>query len=328
MSKLMRHAFAILVLLVLQLNIPAASQQKTADAGPVSRDSQTIIGWATTCTIARGYVRIDDPSAGMATTGSPSNSTGKADNIIVSLGDGGIAVVGFHEPIRNNPGADFAVFENSFDGKYLELAFVEVSSDSIRWVRFPSISLTPTNVQTDGFGTTDPENLYNLAGKYRALFGTPFDLSDLADSTGIDLDNILYIRIVDVIGSINPLWGSSDSQGNMINDPWPTPFPQSGFDLDAIAVVDGNILGTDDIEIKGISLLYPIPAQQFLNVVNISPLTAQLTIAGIAGTTVLTATITEGTTTLNIAHLSPGLFIATIEFADGKRTTTRFIKAL
>ena len=43
--------------------------------------------------------------------------------------------------------------------------------------------------------------------------------------------------MVDVVGSIDPMYGTRDSLGNLINDPWPTPFATGGFDLDAVAVL-------------------------------------------------------------------------------------------
>jgi hypothetical protein len=36
--------------------------------------------------------------------------------------------------------------------------------------------------------------------------------------------------------------GSRDSKGNIINDPWPTNFASSGFDLDAVGVINQGIL--------------------------------------------------------------------------------------
>jgi hypothetical protein len=43
---------------------------------------------------------------------------------------------------------------------------------------------------------------------------------------------------VDVVGSITPAYATYDSQGNMVNDPWPTPYSSSGFDLDAVGVIN------------------------------------------------------------------------------------------
>jgi hypothetical protein len=51
------------------------------------------------------------------------------------------------------PGYDFAIFENGFPfgsgSFYLELAFVEVSSDGKHFVRFNAISNTDTTQQID-----------------------------------------------------------------------------------------------------------------------------------------------------------------------------------
>jgi hypothetical protein len=86
----------------------------------------------------------------------------------------------------------------------------------------------------------DATQLNNLAGKYINGYGTPFDLSDIANNILLDKNNITHVKIVDCVGSINNEYASRDSHGNKINDPWPTPFANSGFDLDAIGVIHQN----------------------------------------------------------------------------------------
>ena len=114
-----------------------------------------------------------------------------------------------------------------------------MSSDGTNFFRFPSHSVTSTATQVASFGTLDTTNIDGLAGKYRASFGTPFDLSVLAGvSSLLDVTNVTEVRIVDVVGSINPDFGTKDSAGNLINDPWPTGFPSGGFDLDAVGVLN------------------------------------------------------------------------------------------
>jgi hypothetical protein len=189
-----------------------------------------------------GPMDISQPGLGPVSTGDSLSACGPAgQNGVISLGDGGSIVLSFEHPIINENGPDFAVFENSFMDTFLEFAFVEVSSDGERFVRFPSICLSDTLNQLDAFGLSNPEKIHNLAGKYRAMYGTPFDLEDLRDSAGIDLMNITQVKLIDVIGCIgNPAWTSRDAEGRKINDPWPTPFPSSGFDLDAVAVLHWN----------------------------------------------------------------------------------------
>lgn len=80
---------------------------------------------------------------------------------------------------------------------------------------------------------------YDLAGKYIAGYGTPFDLSELAGvSPYLNVNDVTEVRITDVVGSIDPLYGTRDSLGNLINDPFPTPFTSSGFDLNGIGVIN------------------------------------------------------------------------------------------
>ena len=132
---------------------------------------------------------------------------------------------------------DFAIFENTFLDSFLELAFVEVSTDSQSWARFPNESLSQHKTQTGSFGFTQPTKIHNLAGKYRHPYGTPFDLQDVAMMSNIRINEIRYVRIIDVVGSIDTLYAQRDSKNRIINDPWPTPFPSSGFDLDAVGVI-------------------------------------------------------------------------------------------
>ena len=44
-----------------------------------------------------------------------------------------------------------------------------------------------------------------------------------------------------------------------INDPWPTPFPSSGFDLDAVGVIHQNTTSQIDIDENYFTLSYPNP---------------------------------------------------------------------
>lgn len=213
----------------------------TEGCNAIAADSSAFVAWATGVSVTRGPRNITNPDGPLAATGSESNAIGMAtmNNVydVVSLGDGGSALVTFARPIRNGEGPDFAVFENSFGDVYLELAFVEVSTDGERFVRFPATCLTQSETQLGNAGETNPTNINNLAGKFRIGYGTPFDLEELRDSTGINIDSIVYVRVVDVVGCINPQYGTYDAYGHIINDPWPTPFESSGFDLTGVGVI-------------------------------------------------------------------------------------------
>jgi hypothetical protein len=161
----------------------------------------------------------------------------------------GTLTLGFAEAIRNGAGADFATFENGFISGggagvagqvFAELGYVEVSTDGIDFARFPSVSLTED--QVGAYGTIDPTDVYNLSGKhvnaYGDSWGTPFDLDDLLDHQLVleglvDLDEINYVRIVDIPGD-----GSFvDSQGNAIYDAWVT-WGSGGTDFEALGVIN------------------------------------------------------------------------------------------
>jgi hypothetical protein len=257
----MRYTLSIILSLQLcfswaQYAPPAGQAGSTA----IWRDSSIFVNWASQCTIARGWQNSSDTSLGRTTVGSELSAVGKAGlNGVVSLGDGGMATCTFPFSITNGPGPDFAVFENSFDGLFLELAFVEVSSNGIDFFRFPAHSLTDTLTQIGTFDLLDATKINNLAGKYRAGFGTPFDLDELAGNPLLDINQVTHVRVIDVVGSINEDYATRDAFGNKVNDPWPTPFESSGFDLDAIGVIHQQLTASANSFFKHFSI-YPNPA--------------------------------------------------------------------
>ncbi|UCE99308.1 MAG: hypothetical protein JSV82_09125 [Planctomycetota bacterium] len=198
---------------------------------------------------------------------------------IVSLGDldvnaindgcePGWITLSFSETIRDRAGYDFAIFENGFISDYdtsggsvagemfAELGYVEVSSDGSNFVRFPAVSLTPGPVGS--YGTLEISDVFRLVGKHPnaagVCTGTLFDLGDIADdpcvvSGVVDINNINYVRIVDIPGSgdfkdeavkhIDPnSWPSWDNfdVNHPIYDAWMT-FGSGGLDLEAVGVL-------------------------------------------------------------------------------------------
>jgi hypothetical protein len=226
----------------------------------ISKDDSGIVGWATGY---ENYIQGSPVSAGFS---DPLEGLGPAEGNsfdVVTLGNGGQITLTFASPIRNSgTGPDFAVFENGFGDSFLELAWVEVSSDGIHFVRFPNFSYT--NSVEDG-GSLDPRDLHGYAGKYRQGFGTAFDLDQLrlafaaaendpeafspefqqqlmANFGQLDLESITHVRLVDIVGD-----GSSLDAGA---DPYPIYDPLNsssvaGFDLDALAVLN-------QVELSGI----------------------------------------------------------------------------
>ncbi len=261
----MRTIFSILLglpLLAYSQQGPYSPPAGQPGSNAIQHNSYLIAGWASGCDIERGYQDVSDTALGLTTVGNTSSGIGPVEGAVVSLGDGGIATLTFDAPIQNTLGADIAVFENSFSDSFLELAHVEISSDGINFYRFPSISLTNTDQQIAPFASLDATLLYNLAGKFRANFGTPFDFQELDSISGLDINAVTHVRVIDVIGSIDSVFASYDSEGNIINDPWPTNFESSGFDLDGVAII-GNVTGLAENGVSGFQI-YPNPAQDYL----------------------------------------------------------------
>lgn len=234
----------------------------TAGCNAIAADDNAFVAWATGVVLTRGPQMISNPNSPLASHGNETNAIGPAtlNNSMdaVSLGDGGNALLTFERPIRNGEGPDFVVFENDNIGTFLELAFVEVSSDGEHFVRFPATSLTPTDVQVGSFGSVDPTFINNLAGKFKIGYGTPFDLEELAGSENLDIDSIVYVRVIDAIGTIDPQYASYDAFGHIVNDPWPTNFASSGFDLSGVGVIHQKPVGIEDHDVTRITV-YPNP---------------------------------------------------------------------
>lgn len=272
-----------------------------------------IKNWATACSVSRGYMDIA-LQGNTVTYGTEQNAIGAASETTtsaVSLGDGGYAILTFEHPIKNGEGFDFAVFENSFDDYFLELAFVEVSSDGENFVRFPATSLTPSNVQVGSNGTIDATNINNLAGKYRVGWGTPFDLDELRDSANIDINNITHVKIIDVVGSVDPEYASYDAFGNIINDPYPTNLASGGFDLTGVCVMNENRVSIDDnIEYSNVRL-YPNPTVDYLNIENLEG--KNMKVYNVYGQMIMDETIPTNTYRLNTMDWSAGVYVFKVE---------------
>ena len=297
-------------------------------------DSSAFVAWATGCVAEPGPMNITNPSAGLAGQGWPaSNVIGYPEGTygVTCLGDGGKATVTFASPICNRPGPDFAVFENGFanagntDMWFLELGFVEVSSDGENFFRFPAITYVQTDTQLGGMACIDPAQIHNFASKYGAMYGTPFDLDEVQDNPLLDKNNITHVRIIDVIGNIDPEYCTYDSEGHPVNDPWPTPFASCGMDLDAVGVIHDiehfpnppqGVEENDDMTIS----VYPNPAHDklFVNAANIQ----RIDLYTVTGQMVLSSTESE----INVSGLESGVYFVRINCGEKMFTERVIIK--
>jgi hypothetical protein len=226
-----------------------------ASAGPYTERGYApseALAWATAVDgFDRGPLDAANPSGGDASFGAPEYALGPPTNDVYdvfSLGDGGWITFYVAGGIHDGPGDDFAVFENGFyapGGLYGELAFVEVSTNGVDFVRFPATSLRAAPVA--GGGTIDPTDYHNLAGRQPLNQGTGFDLAELG------LSSVSYLRLVDVIGN----GATHDAAGRPVYDPYPTAYPSGGFDVDAVAVPEpgfSSALAAGWVSVSGLAL--------------------------------------------------------------------------
>lgn len=300
---------------------PAAGQ---IGSTAIHKDSSVIVNWANGIVVSRGFLNSANPLLGNASFGLDNFGLGiaEADGItVVSLGDGGSAILTFPRPIRNEAGPDFAVFENGFADNYMEFAHVEVSSDGINFVRFPSVSETPLLPQLDNFSYGDCRYVHNLAGKYRQGFGTPFDLQELENAPNLNVSFITHVRLIDVVGSTDPAFGTSDAFGNLINDSYPTEFPAGGFDLDAIAVLHELPLEIDpELGMQSLQLhVFPNPTRGEITIQSKSG--GKISLYNLLGQKLFEDEIAT-TLTLDLRTYSASVLLLVVEF-DGMSYTER-----
>ena len=224
----------------------------------LSATDASIVGWA------NGYIdylpgasvdaQFQTPARALHAAGNSDGGNAGFIFDIVSLGESGAITLAFDPPIANGAGNDFAVFENSFSDSFLELAWVEVSSNGVDFYRFNNVSLTPGSV--GAFGTIDTTDIFGYGGKYRGGYGTPFDLQDLVGQPALDTDRVLYVRIVDITGDGSAFDTLPPPSGPLpIYDPYPGN-GSVGFDLDAVAVLhQAEPLAEENAPLPGLALL-------------------------------------------------------------------------
>jgi hypothetical protein len=217
------------------------------DATPDVADAATDASGASR--FVTGVVSFDPgPCAGFGQSAMPGivegppvgGGTSHGSTDVVSLGNGGSIVLSFApNAIVDGPGPDFIVFENAFwvggnpNDIYAEPGEVSVSDDGTKWTTFPC---TPTldPQSPHGTGVAPP---YGTCAGWQAVYSAPGNgISPLDPSVagGLALDlatvgvtHARYVRIVDKTDEACPEAGPDPNT--------------NGFDLDAIAIVNGAL---------------------------------------------------------------------------------------
>jgi hypothetical protein len=315
------------LILFLLFTVSVYSQYAPAAGIPgssaIHADSSVFVNWGQNAQFVNGWLNIADKSLGKIGSANETDVYGKANNSTYSLGDSGYVTYYFSKPLINGPSWDFAVFENSFDGNFLELARVQISSNGIAFYEFPAHSLTQTQSQKASFDTLSAHLINNLAGKYRGMFGTPFDLEEMKNIAGLDINNITHIRIVDVVGSIDSNFASIDTAGNFINDPYPTPFAAGGFDLDAIGIIH-QFVGFDNDDLQKVFKIYPNPAKSVLKIECNSEI--NIKIFSIDGREIIRRKLPQGLSSINISELERGIYFLQTTTNYGDKAIEKFVK--
>ena len=160
-----------------------------------------------------------------------------------------------------NSGTNRVPVARGYNFVWCKPAFVDVSSDAIDWARFP-VTYLNTDVLFQASVPDSPEHwlsqdvtmIDGLAGKAVLQYGTPFSLSALTNDPKVvdglvDLNNIRYIRLTDVIGD----GSTTDQHGNPIYSPY-----YDGTQLPALVAAPDS--STDGFCLRGVAILeLPVP---------------------------------------------------------------------
>jgi hypothetical protein len=178
------------------------------DAGPVDPYADAVTRFEPGDGAGFGQERM--PGVVLGAPSGAGDNAGSTD--VVSLGRSGLIELEFTDFIAiDGPGVDLLVFENGFNG-FLEKGNVAVSEDGVDWRDFTCdggcAGLHPVYANlSKSISATDPA----VAG------GDGFDLAD------VGLTRVRFVRV-------------TDTGNNTFYGP-----PGGGFDLDAVAIVNGQL---------------------------------------------------------------------------------------
>ena len=133
------------------------------------------------------------------------------------------------------------------------------------------------------------------------------------------------MRIVDVIGTINSSYCSYDSQGNRINDPYPTDFESGGFDLDGVAVMNENNIyaSTESFLVDKKFEVYPNPSKGIITMDFLGDENTPVGIFNFAGSLIWQGTATPGEQIDLTNYFKPGIYF--VRLSDDSRSAQKLL---
>ncbi|MFK7784271.1 MAG: T9SS type A sorting domain-containing protein, partial [Crocinitomicaceae bacterium] len=125
-----------------------------------------------------------------------------------------------------------------------------------------------------------------------------------------------HVKIIDVVGMISGNHVQTDSNGNPINDPYPTAFASGGFDLDAVGVIHQGPVGLNEHD-NVLFNVYPNPAQSG-GTINVSSETnvKELTLISLSGKVVAKS----DSTIIQLNNEANGIYILRVQTEHGVLT--------
>jgi len=114
--------------------------------------------------------------------------------------------------------------------------------------------------------------------------------------------------VVDVVGILDSLLGSRDASGKLVNDPWPTPFENCGFDLDGVGVIHHSPLNTHVPEDENPFRVYPVPCHDVMFLEDSEGVFKHWALYDIHGRMIMQGKMNKRINSINLAGIPDGIY--------------------
>ncbi len=115
-----------------------------------------------------------------------------------------------------------------------------------------------------------------------------------------------------------------DKNNNIVNDPWSTPFPSSGFDLDAVGVINQVPVSVmEHKKLESMISVFPTQIKDEITIVNASENNLLVNITDLTGKNILTKEILREKTRVSLKELNAGIYF--LKISNGEMSITKKI---
>ena len=143
------------------------------------------------------------------------------------------------------------------------------------------------------------------------------------------MNAITHVKVIDVVGCIQDSFATFDQLGNKINDPWNTPFASSGFDLDAVGVIEQSAASVETHIFSKNVQVFPNPTHTFVTIQFFeNTLIQEINLINALGqiSTISSEEKQNSQLSLDLSGYQPGMYYLNIQTTQGNITQRLLIQ--